>query len=623
MRAHNDTQRACTNGGWVRDVLAAVYETFAPDDAPQSGVDALVEAVGRLPERKRHELQAFLKLLRSPPVCFALCGSFRSFPKLSRNRRARLMLRLAGAPVTQLRTAFAALKRLALFVAYSALDDGQNRTWARIGYPGPRSDRNAVATVPLPLTPLDEIPDDIEIAVIGSGAGGGVAAAVLAQSGARVVVFEAGPAADSIEREQRELTSFAELYHESATTSTDDLSLVILAGACVGGGTTVNWTTSLRLEPRVADDWREESGGIDFAETLREHYDAVSDRMILIPETRHNENNAIIGRGAAALGWSSFAQPRNAQGCGEECGYCPFGCAYGRKRGTAETFLRDAVNRGARIVPGAKVERILFNGNRAAGLIVNGRIVHAERVVVAAGAIETPRVLARSGVQLPALGKHLHVHPVAALFGEFDTPVESWHGPMQSMVCDEFSFVDGSYGFKFEAVPAHPGLAAFALPWRGAEDHAEIMSRFRNAASLIVLTRDRGSGAVTENGITYSVNPYDAGHLRLGMKRLCELLTAAGAREVRSLHQRQVATGAFDAAEIGANRMPLFSAHQMGTARMHREAAKGAVDERGRVHGYHGLYVMDGSVFPAASGVNPMLTIMALAHRSATNLAQE
>jgi len=610
-------------GRGVRDVLAALYETFAPDDAPKAGVDRLVEAVERLPERKRHELRAFLRLLESPLFCGFLCGSFRRFPALSRERRERLMLRLADAPVPQLRTAFTAVKRLSLFLAYSATDDGKNETWTRIGYPGPRADRNAVATVPLPLTRLDEIPGDVDIAIIGSGAGGGVAAAVLAQTGANIVVFEAGPPHDEIAREQSELTSFAELYHESGTTSNDDLSLAILAGACIGGGTTVNWTTSLRVEPPVVGDWREQSGGIDFGDTLKPHYDAVSDRMIVVPETRHNENNSVIGRGAATLGWNAFAQPRNAQGCGDECGHCPFGCAYGRKRGTEATFLRDAVARGAKIVANAKVERILFNGNRAAGLIVNGQIVHAKRVVVACGSIETPRVLMRSGVASPALGKYLRLHPVAALFGEFDTPVESWRGPMQSMVCDEFSFVDGAYGFKLEAVPAHPGLAAYAVPWRSAAQHSELMSRFRNAASLIVLTRDRGSGEVTPDGIRYAIDPYDAQHLRLGMKRLSQLLMAAGARDVRSLHQREVPIDEFADATVGANRMPLFSAHQMGTARMHRESAQGVVDERGRVHGYDGLYVMDASVFPAASGVNPMLTVMALAHRSATMLAQE
>jgi len=522
-----------------------------------------------------------------------------------------------------LRTAFTALKRLALFIAYSATDAEGSRAWTRIAYPGPRSDRYAVATVPLPLTPLDEIEDDIDLAVIGSGAGGGVAAAVLSQSGANVVVFEAGPAPENFAHEQRELTSFAELYHESATTANDDLSLAILAGACVGGGTTVNWTTSLRMEQPIADDWRVLSGGIDFWDSMHPHYDAVANRMIVVPETRHNENNAIIGRGAAALCWNAFAQPRNAQGCGDECGYCPFGCAYGRKRGTDATFLRDAVERGARIVAGAKVERILFKGNRAAGLIVNGRIVHAQRVVAACGSIETPRLLMRSGVRSSSLGKHLRLHPVAALFGEFDTPVESWRGPMQSMVCGEFSFIDGAYGFKLEAVPAHPGLAAFAVPWRGSADHSALMSLIRNAASLIVLTRDRGSGEVTPDGIRYAIHPYDAQHLRLGMKRLAELLSAAGARELHSLHQRPVSIDRLDRSAVGGNRMPLFSAHQMGSARMHREAAQGTVDERGRVHGYDGLYAMDASVFPAASGVNPMLTVMALARRSATSLAQE
>ncbi|MBV9270931.1 MAG: GMC family oxidoreductase [Candidatus Eremiobacteraeota bacterium] len=607
----------------MQDVLAALYETFAPDDAPTSGVQLLIEAVERLPERKRRELLTFLKLMQSPMFCGAVSGTFQTFAKLPRDKREKLLLRLANSPLAKLRTAFTAVKRLALFIAYSATDDEKSSVWARIGYPGPRNDRRATKTTPLTLTALSEIPDDVEIAVIGSGAGGGVAAAVLAQSGASVVVFEAGPAPDAPMHEQRELTAFAELYHESGTTANDDLSLAILAGACVGGGTTVNWTTSLRLEPRIVEDWHEQSGHIDFGDSLRPHYDAVSHRMSIAPESRHNANNATIGRGAESLGWHAFAQPRNAQKCGEECGYCPFGCAYGRKQGTEATFLHDAVKGGARVVAGAKVERIIFNGKRAAGFIVNGRTFHADRVIVACGSIETPRLLMRSEVRSPSLGRYLRLHPVAALFGQFAGVVETWKGPMQSMVCDEFSFVDGAYGFKLEAVPAHPGLAAFAVPWRNAREHRELMSRFRNAASLIVLVRDRGSGQVSSDGIRYTVDPYDANHLRLGMKRLSELLIAAGAHAIHSLHQRPVITSALEHSDIGENRMPLFSAHQMGTARMHREAEHGTVDEGGRVHGYDGLYVMDASVFPAASGVNPMLTVMAIAHRSATMLAGE
>jgi choline dehydrogenase-like flavoprotein len=269
-------------------------------------------------------------------------------------------------------------------------------------------------------------------------------------------------------------------------------------------------------------------------------------------------------------------------------------------------------------------------------LVAGGRTIRCAHVVVACGAIETPRLLMRSGIAPPMTGKHLHLHPAVAIFGEFAEPVEPWHGPMQSVVCNEFSFLDEAYGFKLEAVPAHPGLGALALPWQGREAHRAQMERMRYGATLIALVRDRGAGSVSADGIRYALDPYDARHVRLGMERLSELLLAAGAQTVRSLHQRQLvlhadaAAGereaffsALRSAPAGANRMPVFSAHQMGTARMHRERTSGVVDGRGRLYGTDGVTIADASVFPAASGVNPMLTIMALAHRTARALLKE
>jgi choline dehydrogenase-like flavoprotein len=226
-----------------------------------------------------------------------------------------------------------------------------------------------------------------------------------------------------------------------------------------------------------------------------------------------------------------------------------------------------------------------------------------------------------------ALGRNLHLHPVSAIMAEFDEPVHSWSGPMQSAYCDEFAAQD----FLIEAAPVHPGLSALAMPWRGREQYASLLQSFEHCASLIVLTRDRDAGSVACGGTTpavdYLLSERDGNTLLTGLERCAELALAAGARRVMSLHQAgaECVVGSSLPAfglrmrELGCKRhaLPLFSAHQMGTARMHRAAQLGVCDEAGRVRGVRGLWVADASLFPAASGVNPMLTIFAMARRVA------
>lgn len=622
-------------------VLGALLSTFAPQqtDAIAAGT-ALKTALSRLAPHKLAKIRDLLRLLAGPALAFALTGSPRSIVARDLAGRERLLRAMADSPIAQLRTGFQVFKRLCTFVAYAATDEaGKNPLWASIGYPGPRSDARDARDPPTASDVADGI--ECDVVVVGSGAGGGVAAALFAQAGRRVVVLEAGPPAALVAAGQREADAFGSLYLESGLAASDDLGVSVLAGACVGGGTTVNWCTSLRLTDKVAQQWSDASGGVDFGARLAEHYDAVTTRLGIAPTHLHNENNAALLRGAKALAWEHSEIPRNASGCDDGCGYCGFGCAYGHKRSTPATYLRDAVAAGATIVTGARVERVVFQGSRASGVdavLSDGQRVRvrASTVVVSAGSLRSPGILRRSGVESPHLGRHLRLHPTTAIFAEFDEPVETWIGPMQTIVCNHFEDIDEGYGAKLEAVPAHPGLAASALAWRSQTAHAGAMSRVRNAAALIVLTRDRGEGFVSADGrddVHYRVDPYDASHMLTGLAGLVRLAFSAGARSVMTLHTDPIELERRRASDKNLNafaktlqtrgatpnRLAVYSAHQMGTCRMHRDPAHGVVDEKGFVHGVEGLLVADASVFPLASGVNPMLTIMALAHRSATN----
>ena len=255
-------------------------------------------------------------------------------------------------------------------------------------------------------------------------------------------------------------------------------------------------------------------------------------------------------------------------------------------------------------------------------------------MVVAAGAVESPALLLRSGVTHDHLGRNLFLHPTTAVAGQYDEPVRGWIGAPQTVLCDEFGQRRGNYGFRLETAPVHPGLLALAEPWYGGRDHRSKMQHASHVGAVIVLARDRASGRVSVDRDGRAMIDYAPGRLeRLmlqdGIAAAAMVHWAAGATEIHALHTRdhtfrRRAGGRQDDIQaycrelvtqpVHANRCALFSAHQMGTCRMGADRHASVCDERGQVRGVPGLYVADASLFPASSGVNPMLTIMALAH---------
>jgi choline dehydrogenase-like flavoprotein len=650
-----------TNGGLLsnseRRTLAVVCAAFMPDAAAVRLPEAVEAAMGALSVRQLRELRLFIRLLDSPLFVFAIIGRRSGISSLGSDDRERLLLALARSWVPQLRSGYQALKRLASFLFYAVLDDtGTNARWPEIGYeplvPPPPAAPNALS-----LRRVTE-PTTIgaDVCVIGSGAAGGVVAARLASAGRHVIVLEAGSGDQAADFDQREVVGVQRLYLDQGTTSTRDVGVAILAGSCIGGGTAVNWQTSLRLPDYIRDEWSERSGlGLFADDAFIAAMDSVTERLSVSTfESVRNANNAPLERGCIALQYGWRVIPRNARGCDQsQCGYCMFGCRHGGKQSTALTYLSDAQQTGrCEIIAMCRADRIVMEQGGAVGVDATVRDeqsgsrhavrVHARTIVVAAGALETPALLLRSGVQHSQLGKNLFLHPTSGALGRYASPVRPWIGAPQTVLCEEFARLHGNYGYRVETAPIHPGLLALAKPWYGASDHQERMRQAANTSAFVALTRDRQGGRVQIDRegravVEYRIGSLERRLLQLGIATAARIHHAAGADEITTLHARdytfrrpqtsRVADIERHCRELAnrpvhGNRCGVFSAHQMGTARIGADPKASVCDDHGAVRGVPGLHVADASLFPASSGVNPMLTIMALATVVAERIAQ-
>ena len=594
--------------------LDAICETFVPGAVDQGVPAAVVDAIEHdLTARERTRL---LLLLRT-----WLPG----YSRLSQTRREAVLRGWRDSPAPLMRTGFQALRKAALAFAYML--PGR---WEEIGYPGPLgAHEDAPAPRLEPLEPRGGLSLECDVCVVGSGAGGGVAAAVLAAAGLDVVVLEAGGYWSERDFDGAERAGLRRLYRGGGAAATDDQGVGLIAGACVGGGTLVNYSTSFRTPDDVLAEWE----GLGFPSgELHASLDAVCARLGV--NTDHNvpsRRDEVMRRGLEALGWHVDAMPRDVVGCeqGIVCGSCGYGCPLGAKQSTMRTWLEDAAAAGARLVVGTKARRVLVENGGAVGVDAGPVQVRARAVVAAGGAIETPALLLRSGLRNPNVGRGLRLHPATAVFGIFDEEIRPWEGTMQALYSDELRWLDGGYGIKYETVPGHPALLTAALPWEGAAEHARLMASMPRLSAIAVIPRDSGSGRVRigrdgEPIATYRLSADDARRLATGVDGAGRIMAEAGAREIFTAHARMqpwrdgFPPGAF---RFGPGRGALYSFHLMGSARMGDSPERSAARPTGETWEVADLVVADGAAFPTASGVNPMITIEAIAHLNAQRLA--
>jgi choline dehydrogenase-like flavoprotein len=486
--------------------------------------------------------------------------------------------------------------------------------------------------------------ESADVCIIGSGCGGGASAKVLAQAGKKVIVIEEGSYFKTRDFQPTEEFAFTNLYRQRAGQATDDLAVTVLQGKCVGGSSTVNWTTSLRTPEFVLQQWAKEFGVMGMGTRDLDPYFERIEKYLNIhvePEENHNLQNRLILEGARKLGYRAKASGRNTRDCAK-LGACGFGCPIGAKMSVNVTYIPDAEKAGATVFADFRAERIETKGNRkrVIGAVVDKTtrkpktdfVIEAPIVVVSASSIFSPLLLLKSnlGISSGHVGKHLTFHLTSALLGIFDHPMFPSNGIPQSALCDEFLNKNGDGGgFWMEAVPATPTLAALAVPGFGSE-HRALMRQYPAMGATIVLVKEIDSeGTVTANkygrpSISYDLGARDLEYLKQGLKATAELQFAAGAKEVITLHATKTSFKNVDEidkklgdAHWGTNEIALYSAHPLGTCRMGGDARTSVVDSNCQTHDVKGLFVIDGSVTPTSLGVNPQVTLLAIAEKSA------
>tara|TARA_R110000796_G_scaffold232481_1_gene350782 strand:- start:20330 stop:21919 length:1590 start_codon:yes stop_codon:yes gene_type:complete len=497
---------------------------------------------------------------------------------------------------------------------------------------------------------------DADVIIIGTGAGGGTSAEILANAGLKVLLVEEGSLKTSSDFKNDEAKAYAELYQEGLARATQDGGIGILQGRTVGGTTTVNWTSSFRTPDPTLAHWAQVHGvkGLDSA-SMAPWFARMEERLGIAPwAVPANANNEVISTGCEALGWHWKVIPRNVRGCWN-LGYCGTGCPTNAKQSMLVTTLPAALEKGAILIHRLKAEQLVIEGDQITEVLcrgmneqmtrADGRSVklRGRHVILAGGAINSPALLMRSKAPDPhgRLGKRTFLHPVNFSLAQYDRTINGFYGAPQSVYSDHFQWNNGTtgpIGFKLEVPPMQPSITAALLGGHG-QEHFQRMQKLAQSNILIALMRDgfdeRSQGGqvmLRDDGnpvLDYPLDDYIWDGARRAWLAMGEIQFAAGATAVMPTHSHGRLSSNWQDYQEQVNNLRyaiydvrLASAHVMGGCAMGEDPMQAVTNSQGQHHQLENLSIFDGSLFPTSIGANPQLSIYGLVSRLASDLAQ-
>jgi len=596
------------------DAAAALLPPEAGGPEPERVASVARRMIARMPRASQVGLGAALLGLEG----LSIASSGRTLGAASQKQREALLrqvARLGGAPLVD------SIKSIVL------LSHGADTFAGEIAAVGSRHQPSRpdpqMAIVPAAEWPHASSCDAI---VIGSGAGGAFAARALARAGLDTVIVEEGErwTVKRI-RDSHPLDRFAGIYRDGGTTmALGNPPIALPLGRALGGTTVINSGTCYRPSAAVATSWHREHGlALADLELLGPRIADVEATIGVAPAPMEvlGRNGELALEGAAALDWESAPLRRNAPGCRGSC-QCAIGCPNNAKGGVHLNALPQASEAGARIVTGLHVQRVLSEAGRAVGVLArradgSEARISAPLVVVAAGAIPTPPLLRRSGLgRHPRLGRNLSIHPATGITAGFEQRVVPWSGVMQSVGIEE---LHESEGVLIEATGSPPGMGAISAPGYG----THLLGRLDRAADRAMvgaMVADEPSGRVFGSRfpiVSYRLSKADERRLSLAIEAMARVMLAAGASDVElgggAPTVRSEAELGTAMARLDVRRLRLAGFHPSGTAAAGSDPARHPVDPEGRLRGIEGVWIADGSILPSCPGVNPQLSIMAMA----------
>ncbi|CAG8504897.1 15453_t:CDS:2 [Dentiscutata heterogama] len=601
------------------------------------------------PQHQLIRISSMLKKMSSKGMTnYSMTNSTKLFHELDLNQRAAAVAKWNTSQKASIRQFYKTIFNLTC----SAFWLNPYDFYPAIGYPGPDPEINGSRFKgrTFPEYEFIEITEDtknleFDVVIVGSGAGGSVAAARLARkSGNSVLVIEKGHYYHQSELTLKEKDGYEKLYELGGGMLSEDSSMAVFSGSNFGGGTTIGWSTSAEPSHFVREEWANNFGLTNFMEDdYNDSLKTIQNRLgVGTTNIIQNESNKILISGCKKLGAPVATVSQSSASKPHECGWCGFGCRYGEKQSAVMTYLKDAKEYGVKFIQDCFVERVLIENSKVVGVeatVNKGEIkfrINAKKVIVACGGLHSPALLLRSGLKNKNIGKNLFTNPIAAVYGIFpNKDVKTYSGTIQSAVCDAKENVDGEhYGARIFVGSYHPATMSTSFPWKSSLQHKQFMLQYNHIVPLLTITRDRDPGQIRTDSsglpkLDYKLSQHDADSAIAGLQTSLKILVAAGATKIGTcqaeveefeitgenpLNDAKFLQYLEKVKKVGVSsgQACLSSIHQMGTCRMGDDPAKSVVNPLGETWEVKNLYVADSSVFPTSAGASPMITTMSI-----------